>query len=207
MLVAEKPARELSTAVERNYDSFAAAQPQDDELSSLFKYTELKSSDYNDLDGNEHFTIQYAPDGVNFEVASITSMLPFAGGPFVPDAFADTGDGRGMYEAQVVDCDSRMQGLQGVGAIFGAIAPSVNAGKPGGEWQTYDITLVDRHVTVVLNGEKVIDNRPVPGPTAGAIHTNPAEPGPIYLQGDHTAVSYRNIYLAPAVTEGVIWTD
>ena len=45
---------------------------------------------------------------------------------------------RGMYEAQVVDRDSPMQGLQGVGAIFGHIKPSVNAGKPGGEWQTYD---------------------------------------------------------------------
>ena len=108
---------------------------------------------------------------------------------------------RGMYEAQVVDRDSRMQGLQGVGAIFGLIAPSVNAGKPGGQWQTYDITLVDRHVTVVLNGQKVIDNKPVPGPTGGAVHTNPTEPGPIYLQGDHTTVSYRNIYLAPVIKD------
>lgn len=108
---------------------------------------------------------------------------------------------RGMYEAQVVDRDSRMQGLQGVGAIFGMIPPSSNAGKAGGEWQTYDITLVDRHVTVVLNGETVIANQPITGPTAGAIHTNPAKPGPIYLQGDHTAVAYRNIYLAPVIKE------
>lgn len=106
---------------------------------------------------------------------------------------------RGMYEAQVVDRDSRMQGLQGVGAIFGMIQPTKNAGRPGGQWQTYDITLVDRHVTVVLNGEKVIDNQPVTGPTAGAVCTNPAEPGPIYLQGDHTNVSYRDIYLAPVI--------
>lgn len=104
---------------------------------------------------------------------------------------------RGMYEAQVVDKDSRMQGLQGVGAIFNMIPPSVNAGKAGGEWQTYDITLVDRHVTVVLNGVKVINNQPVTGPTSGAIHTDPGAPGPIYFQGDHTSVSYRNIYLAP----------
>lgn len=108
---------------------------------------------------------------------------------------------RGMYEAQVVDRDSRMQGLQGVGAIFGMIEPTKNAGRPGGQWQTYDITLVDRHVTVILNGEKVIDNKPVTGPTAGAVHTNPAEPGPIYLQGDHTNVSYRNIYLAPVLKD------
>ncbi|NND95953.1 MAG: DUF1080 domain-containing protein, partial [Pirellulaceae bacterium] len=51
---------------------------------------------------------------------------------------------RGMYEAQVVDRDSRMQGLQGVGAIFGMIEPTKNAGRPGGQWQTYDIPLVDR---------------------------------------------------------------
>ena len=107
---------------------------------------------------------------------------------------------RGMYEAQVVDRDSRMQGIQGPGAIFGRIAPSTNAGKPGGQWQTYDLTLVDRHVTVVLNGVKVIDNQPVIGPTAGAIYTDPSAPGPIYLQGDHTTVKYRNIYLAPVVS-------
>ncbi|MCO8121245.1 DUF1080 domain-containing protein [Stieleria sp. TO1_6] len=108
---------------------------------------------------------------------------------------------RGMYEAQVVDRDSPMQGIQGVGAIFGAIAPSVNAGNPGGQWQTYDLTLVDRHITVVLNGVKVIDNQPIDGPTAGAIHTNAAAPGPIYLQGDHTTVSYRDIYLAPVMSK------
>lgn len=106
---------------------------------------------------------------------------------------------RGMYEAQVVDRDSRMQGIQGPGAIFGRIAPSANAGKPGGQWQIYDLTLVDRHVTVVLNGVKVIDNQPIAGPTAGAIYTDPSAPGPIYLQGDHTAVKYKNIYLAPVV--------
>ena len=106
---------------------------------------------------------------------------------------------RGMYEAQVVDRDSRMQGLQGVGAIFGSIAPTKNAGRPGGEWQTYDLTLVDRHITVVLNGETVIDNQPVPGPTGGAVFTDPAQPGPIHLQGDHTSVAYRDIYLAPVI--------
>lgn len=106
---------------------------------------------------------------------------------------------RGMYEAQVVDRDSRMQGIQGPGAIFGRIAPSENAGKAGGQWQTYDLTLVDRHVTVVLNGVKVIDNQPIIGPTAGAIYTDPSAPGPIYLQGDHTTVKYKNIYLAPVL--------
>ena len=104
---------------------------------------------------------------------------------------------RGMYEAQVVDRDSRMQGLQGVGAVFGRVAPSKNAGFEGGKWQTYELTLVDRHITVVLNGEKVVDNQPVPGPTGGAMHTDAMAPGPIYLQGDHTSVKYRNVVLTP----------
>jgi len=108
---------------------------------------------------------------------------------------------RGMYEAQVVDRDSKMQGLQGVGSIFGRIAPSVNAGREPGEWQTYDLTLVDRHVTVVLNGVTVIDNQPVEGPTGGAIVTDPTMPGPIHLQGDHTSVKYRDIYLAPVIKD------
>lgn len=47
-------------------------------------------------DGNEHFTIQYAEDWVNFEIASIVDMMPNAGGPFVPDAFTNTEDGRGI---------------------------------------------------------------------------------------------------------------
>ena len=106
---------------------------------------------------------------------------------------------RGMHEAQVVDRDSRMQGVQGVGSIFSRHAPSVNAGRAPGEWQTYDLTLVDGHVTVVLNGIKVVDNQPVGDPTGGAIYTDISAAGPIYLQGDHTSVKYRDIYLAPVV--------
>ncbi|MRI00110.1 DUF1080 domain-containing protein [Kriegella sp. EG-1] len=105
----------------------------------------------------------------------------------------------GRYETQVVDRDSRMQGLQGVGALFARIKPSENAGKVGGEWQTYDITLVDQHVTVILNGKKVIDNEPVVGATKGSLNADDSKPGPIYFQGDHTAVKYRNIQLRPRI--------
>lgn len=104
---------------------------------------------------------------------------------------------RGVYEAQVVDRDSRMQGIHGVGSIFNRIAPLKNAGKPGGEWQRYEITIVDRHATVVLNGETVIDNEPVRGNTNGAYQADVMTPGPLYLQGDHTAVRYRNIVFYP----------
>ncbi|MEC7408893.1 MAG: DUF1080 domain-containing protein, partial [Planctomycetota bacterium] len=91
----------------------------------------------------------------------------------------------------------RMQGINGPGAIFGRIAPSTNAGLEGGQWQTYDITLVDRHLTVRLNGELVIENQPVEGCTGGALSGNINAPGPLYLQGDHTSVSYRNIWIKP----------
>ena len=106
---------------------------------------------------------------------------------------------RGAYEAQVVDRDSRMQGLQGVGAIFSRVKPAKNAGRPGGQWQSYEITIVDRHATVVLNGEKVIDNQPVIGNTNGAFQADVTRPGPLHLQGDHTSVRYRNVVLYPVL--------
>jgi len=48
------------------------------------------------LDGPEKNTVQYAPDGVNFTMMSLLQVPPIAPGPFVPDAFADNGDGRGI---------------------------------------------------------------------------------------------------------------
>lgn len=47
-------------------------------------------------DGNEHFTIQYASDGINFDIAAISSVMPIAAGPYVPDAFTNTEYGRGI---------------------------------------------------------------------------------------------------------------
>ena len=48
------------------------------------------------LDGPEKNTIQWSPDGENFELMSIIQVPPVAPGPCVPDAFADNGDGRGV---------------------------------------------------------------------------------------------------------------
>ena len=84
-----------------------------------------------------------------------------------------------------------------MGALYGRITPSVAAEKPAGEWQKFEIILCNRHLTVVLNGTKIIDNKPVDGPTGGAMHADVERPGPIYLQGDHGKVSFRNIVLTP----------
>ena len=48
------------------------------------------------LDGPEKNTVQYAADGVNFQMMSLLQVPPIAPGPFVADAFADNGDGRGF---------------------------------------------------------------------------------------------------------------
>ena len=102
---------------------------------------------------------------------------------------------RGLYEAQVVDRNSKMQGINGPGSIFGRISPSMNAGREGGSWQSYEITLIDRHLTVQLNDRLVIDNQPIRGCTGGALFGNINNDGPVYLQGDHTSVSYRNLWI------------
>jgi hypothetical protein len=104
---------------------------------------------------------------------------------------------RGIYEVQVVDSYGRPLDPHNMGAIYSRIRPTVAAEKPAGEWQTLDITLVNRHVTVMLNGKKIIDNQPLMGCTGGALWSDQLRPGPIYLQGDHTGIDYRNIVLRP----------
>ncbi len=106
---------------------------------------------------------------------------------------------RGMYEIQVVDSYKKDLDPHNMGAVYSRITPTVAAEKPAGEWQSLDITLCDRHATVILNGIKIIDNQPIYGPTGGAIQSDVFAPGPIYLQGDHGKVSYRNIVLTPII--------
>jgi len=106
---------------------------------------------------------------------------------------------RGMYEIQVLDSYKKPLDSHNMGAVYSRITPTTAAEKKAGEWQTLDITLCDRHITVVLNGIIIIDNQPVPGPTGGAILWDVFAAGPIYLQGDHGKVSYRNIVLTPIV--------
>ncbi len=104
---------------------------------------------------------------------------------------------RGMYEIQILDSYGREPNSHNMGAVYSRITPLVAAEKPAGEWQTMDITLIDRHVTVILNGTTIIDNEPVYGPTGGALQSDVFAPGPIFLQGDHGPVSFRNMVLTP----------
>lgn len=106
---------------------------------------------------------------------------------------------RGIYEIQVFDSYGKELDSHNMGALYSRITPSTAAEKPGGEWQKLDITLYKRHLTVKLNGTTIIDNQPVYGPTGGAISADVFKPGPIYLQGDHGKVSYKNIVLTPII--------
>jgi len=105
---------------------------------------------------------------------------------------------RGRHELQIEDSKGRTDQVS-IGGIYGFIAPSVNAAKNPGEWQTYEVTLVGRHVTVVLNGIEVVSNRPIPGITGGSLDSNEGEPGPIMIQGDHGPIEFRKFVITPSV--------
>lgn len=105
---------------------------------------------------------------------------------------------RGRYEVQIEDSLTTEPQNDLLGGIYGFIAPSEVAAKKPGEWQTYDITLVGRMITVVANGKTVVCNREIPGITGGALDSNEGEPGPLLLQGDHGPIEYRNITIRPS---------
>jgi hypothetical protein len=83
--------------------------------------------------------------------------------------------------------------------VYGFLAPSPELPRKTGEWQSFDITLIGRKVTIVQNGKTVIDNQEIPGITGGALDSHEELPGPIYLQGTEKGhVAFRNIVVTPA---------
>lgn len=105
---------------------------------------------------------------------------------------------RGRHEVQIEDDEGTAPLSEHSGGIYGFIAPTELVARPLGEWNSYDITLVGRMITVVANGKTVICNREIPGITGGALDSDEGAPGPLLLQGDHGPIEYRNIVLTPA---------
>ena len=105
---------------------------------------------------------------------------------------------RGRYEVQVEEDSIEEPPSHRIGAIYGFLGPKPAQPRRPGEWQTFDITLLGRFVTVRQNGHTTIDNQEIPGITGGALDSHEALSGPIYLQGDHGGVVYRNLVLTPA---------
>jgi hypothetical protein len=108
---------------------------------------------------------------------------------------------RGRYEVQIQDDAGRAMDSLRMGGVYGFLRPATNAAGQPGAWQTFDITLVGRRATVVLNGQTIVDNAEIPGITGGALDSNEAAPGPLMLQGDHGKISFRRIELTPALTQ------
>ena len=104
---------------------------------------------------------------------------------------------RGRYEVQVEDDMGKAPTSHLFSGVYGFLTPSDMMAKAAGEWQSYDITLTGRMVTVMANGKMVICNQEIPGITGGALNSREGEPGPLMMQGDHGPVDYRNIVITP----------
>lgn len=104
---------------------------------------------------------------------------------------------RGRYEVQIADSQGKEPLPGELGGVYGFIPASAQVAKSPGEWQSYDITLIGRMVTVVANGIPIITNQEIPGITGGALDSKEGEPGPFQLQGDHGPVEFRNIIVTP----------
>lgn len=101
---------------------------------------------------------------------------------------------RGRYEVQIEDDPVPEGPTMRTGSVYGFVAASPEQPRRPGEWQTYDITLVGSVVTVVQNGQTIIDKQEIPGITGGALDSHEGLPGPIYLQGSEDGhVAFRNI--------------
>ncbi|HEY7642701.1 MAG TPA: DUF1080 domain-containing protein [Steroidobacteraceae bacterium] len=107
---------------------------------------------------------------------------------------------RGRYEVQIEDDPNPEPANWGTGSIYGFIAPSPPAPRQPAQWHAFDLMLIGRHVTVVLDGRTIIADEEIPGITGGALDSHEALPGPIYLQGGEDGrVSFRNIVVRRAL--------
>lgn len=109
---------------------------------------------------------------------------------------------RGRYEVQINEDFGKEPYKQGHGALYYRIVPTSNPSKKPGEWQTMDVRLIGREVSVTLNGVKIIDKGIIDGLTAIATNADEADPGPITIQGDHEKVEFRKLTVTKLVKKG-----
>jgi 3-keto-disaccharide hydrolase len=106
---------------------------------------------------------------------------------------------RGRYEVQIETDSSSEPPDQRMGAVYGFLTPEPAPARTPDVWHTCDITLVGRTLTLVNDGQTVIDHKEIPGITGGALDSHEGLPGPIYLQGSEAGrVFFRNIVIRPA---------
>jgi len=106
---------------------------------------------------------------------------------------------RGRYEVQIETESEAEPPSHHTGGVYGFLAPSPELPRRPDVWQTFDITLIGRRVTIVQNGTTIINDKEIPGITGGAVDSHEAMAGPIYLQGSEKGhVAFRNIVITPA---------
>jgi hypothetical protein len=106
---------------------------------------------------------------------------------------------RGRYEVQLETDSPQDPPNRRIGGVYGYLAPTPEQPRKPDEWQTFDITLVGRWITVAQNGQTIIDHQEIPGITGGALDSHEGLPGPIYLQGSEKGhVAFRRIVITPA---------
>jgi hypothetical protein len=106
---------------------------------------------------------------------------------------------RGRYEVQIESESTDEPPSHHTGGVYGFLAPSPELPRKPGQWQNFDVTLIGRMITIIQNGQTIINNQEIPGITGGALDSHEALPGPIYLQGSEKGhVAFRNIVITPA---------
>ncbi|HEX8911465.1 MAG TPA: DUF1080 domain-containing protein [Humisphaera sp.] len=119
----------------------------------------------------------------------------------------------GQYEVQVLDSFGKKDAdlkPGDVGGVYNTKAPSKNAAKAPGEWQSFDIvfkaprfdkdgkkTASAVFVNVKLNGVTIHENVEAPKPTGGQLPGGEKPTGPLMFQGDHGPVAFRNVTVKP----------
>lgn len=116
---------------------------------------------------------------------------------------------QGSYEIQVLDSYGLKPGPGDCGAIYGVGPAMVNACRPAGTWQSFDIFFrapkfnadgskaADARVTILQNGVLIHEHAAIPGPTAAGIERDITKPGPVMLQDHGNPVRFRNIWVRP----------
>lgn len=106
---------------------------------------------------------------------------------------------RGRYEVQITDPVSTEPSAVEFSGVYGFLTPNQLVAKGPDKWQSYDITLIGRRVTIIVNGVTVIKDQNIPGITGGALDSNEGAPGPFLIQGDHGPIEFRNIVVTPVL--------